>query len=133
MLCCPFHADKTPSMQVYPETNTVFCFSSNCELSGASFFGQSSGDTPAAYLNYLFFDNNYNQTSAGFKQILDGASNEFTKLAISFPVPEEGYIFIYLSNETSLDANVYFDDFKITHTSSASVLQADPTHRLATR
>jgi DNA primase len=23
MLCCPFHNDKTPSMQVYPETNTV--------------------------------------------------------------------------------------------------------------
>ena len=34
MLCCPFHADKTPSMQVYPETKTVFCFSSNCELNG---------------------------------------------------------------------------------------------------
>jgi DNA primase len=34
MLCCPFHEDKTPSMQVYPETNTVFCFSSNCKLKG---------------------------------------------------------------------------------------------------
>ncbi len=34
MLCCPFHDDKTPSMQVYPETNTVFCFSSNCKLKG---------------------------------------------------------------------------------------------------
>ena len=34
MLCCPFHEDKTPSMQVYPETNTVFCFSINCKLQG---------------------------------------------------------------------------------------------------
>ena len=33
-LCCPFHNDKTPSMQVYLETNTVFCFSSNCKLHG---------------------------------------------------------------------------------------------------
>ncbi len=33
-LCCPFHDDKTPSMQVYPETNTVHCFSSNCKLHG---------------------------------------------------------------------------------------------------
>jgi len=33
-LCCPFHDDKTPSMQVYAETNTVFCFSSNCKLHG---------------------------------------------------------------------------------------------------
>jgi DNA primase len=34
ILCCPFHNDKTPSMQVYPETNTVHCFSSNCKLHG---------------------------------------------------------------------------------------------------
>jgi len=29
-LKCPFHDDKTPSMQVYPKTNTWTCFSSNC-------------------------------------------------------------------------------------------------------
>ncbi len=34
MLCCPFHNDKKPSMQVYPETNTVHCFSGNCEHTG---------------------------------------------------------------------------------------------------
>lgn len=34
MLCCPFHPDKNPSMQVYPETNTVHCFSGNCEHTG---------------------------------------------------------------------------------------------------
>lgn len=34
MINCPFHADKTPSMQVYPETNTVYCFSGNCKLHG---------------------------------------------------------------------------------------------------
>jgi DNA primase len=33
-LTCPFHHDHTPSMQVYPETNTVHCFSSNCKLHG---------------------------------------------------------------------------------------------------
>ena len=33
-ICCPFHDDKTPSMQVYPETNTVYCFSRNCKLHG---------------------------------------------------------------------------------------------------
>ncbi len=27
---CPFHDDKTPSMQIYPETGTWTCFSSNC-------------------------------------------------------------------------------------------------------
>lgn len=34
MLCCPFHDDKNPSMQVYPETNTVYCFSGNCSKNG---------------------------------------------------------------------------------------------------
>jgi len=35
-LCCPFHSDKTPSLQVYHETNTVYCFSSNCKTNGKS-------------------------------------------------------------------------------------------------
>ncbi|MBS9463278.1 toprim domain-containing protein [Flagellimonas sp. 389] len=34
MVNCPFHDDKNPSMQVYPETNTVHCFSGNCEQTG---------------------------------------------------------------------------------------------------
>ena len=29
-LLCPFHNDKTPSLQIYPATNTFCCFSSNC-------------------------------------------------------------------------------------------------------
>ena len=29
-LCCPWHNDNTPSLQIYPKTNTWTCFSSNC-------------------------------------------------------------------------------------------------------
>ncbi|MGQ9620383.1 MAG: CHC2 zinc finger domain-containing protein [Bacteroidales bacterium] len=35
-LCCPFHEDKTPSMQVYYKTHTAYCFSSNCPTHGKS-------------------------------------------------------------------------------------------------
>lgn len=35
-LCCPFHNDKTPSMQVYYKTHTAYCFSSNCKTHGSS-------------------------------------------------------------------------------------------------
>lgn len=35
-LRCPFHEDKTPSMQVYEKTGTVYCFSANCKTHGRS-------------------------------------------------------------------------------------------------
>src|SRR3989339_1570981 len=35
-LSCPFHDDKTPSMQVYYKTHTCYCFSSNCKTHGKS-------------------------------------------------------------------------------------------------
>lgn len=33
-LLCPFHNDKTPSLQLYYKTHTCFCFSSNCKTHG---------------------------------------------------------------------------------------------------
>jgi DNA primase/energy-coupling factor transporter ATP-binding protein EcfA2 len=35
-LHCPFHDDKTPSLQVYYKTHTAYCFSSNCKTHGKS-------------------------------------------------------------------------------------------------
>jgi DNA primase len=35
-LHCPFHEDKTPSLQVYYKTHTAYCFSSNCKTHGLS-------------------------------------------------------------------------------------------------
>ncbi len=31
---CPFHEDKTPSMQVYEDKSLVYCHSSNCKNGG---------------------------------------------------------------------------------------------------
>lgn len=33
-LNCPFHNDKTPSLQLYYKTQTAFCFSTNCTTHG---------------------------------------------------------------------------------------------------
>ena len=33
---CPFHDDKTPSMQVYYKTQSAYCFSTNCKTHGKS-------------------------------------------------------------------------------------------------
>jgi DNA primase len=35
-LNCPFHEDKTPSLQVYYKTHTAYCFSANCQTHGKS-------------------------------------------------------------------------------------------------
>jgi DNA primase len=35
-LNCPFHEDKSPSLQVYYKTQTAYCFSSNCQTHGKS-------------------------------------------------------------------------------------------------
>lgn len=35
-LNCPFHEDKSPSLQVYYKTHTCYCFSSNCKTHGKS-------------------------------------------------------------------------------------------------
>ena len=33
-LHCPFHDDKTPSLQIYYKTQSCYCFSSNCPTHG---------------------------------------------------------------------------------------------------
>lgn len=33
-ISCPFHEDKTPSMQLYYKTQTAYCFSANCKTHG---------------------------------------------------------------------------------------------------
>ena len=35
-ISCPFHEDKTPSMQLYYKTQTAYCFSANCSTNGHS-------------------------------------------------------------------------------------------------
>jgi DNA primase len=35
-LCCPFHEDKTPSLQLYYKTQTAYCFSAGCSTHGRS-------------------------------------------------------------------------------------------------
>jgi DNA primase len=29
---CPFHDDKSASMEIYPDTNTAYCFAGSCEV-----------------------------------------------------------------------------------------------------
>lgn len=87
---------------------------------------------PKGWLNILVFDKNYELVDASFQQ-LDGQyiqpvgeSNKMPHqlLTASVNVTKGGYAYIYVSNEGDVIQDIYFDDFKITHTKSP-VFQAD--------
>ena len=93
------------------------------QLGGATLLSQSPGAVPKAGINYLFFDKDYNYVRGGFDLLT--ARQTWQNLAMQFTADREGYLYIYTSNESNLNVNVYFDNLTITHDSHASVLQAD--------
>lgn len=69
-MCCPFHDDKTPSMQVYEKTNTVYCFSANCKTHGHSL----------DVIDFIMHQENINKHEALKKAtVLINPSGEMTK------------------------------------------------------
>lgn len=87
--------------------------------------GGNQGDTrPAAYLNYILFDKNYNVLDAGWRLAPD---TTFTKQKLSFPtkqIKEEGYIYTWLSYDDDSNNFAYFDDFKVRYTPT-NVIQSN--------
>lgn len=89
-----------------------------------------TGTPPKAYLNYIVFDRTMtNVLNMGYARITAssreyGQDGPHDRLALSYNVKEPGYVYIYLSNETPTEVEVYFDDFKVTHIQSP-VIQTD--------
>lgn len=91
----------------------------------------TNNGAPRAYLNWLVFDRNYVFITGGFKQIATAAKEAGTDVVhekLQMPAPititQPGYVYIYLSNENSTPVEVFFDEFKVTHTKSP-VIQSD--------
>jgi hypothetical protein len=78
--------------------------------------GGNRGDSqPAAYLNYILFDKDYNVINMVWTPVT--GYNVRQKISIpTVNVKEAGYIFVYLSYEDESNNYVQFDDLKITHT-----------------
>lgn len=78
----------------------------------------SQSSTPRAYLNMLFFDEQFRYVpeSSGAIMIDETASstNKEGTLLLNKTANKNGYVYIYLSNESS-NIPVYFDDFKVMH------------------
>jgi RHS repeat-associated protein len=90
------------------------------------------GAPPKAYLNYLVFDEKFNfiPGKSGFKRLTiaareTGGDSEPEKLTATINIRQRGFVYIYLSNENETPHEVYFDDFKVTHTKSAIIQQDD--------
>ncbi len=86
-------------------------------------------DAPAAYLNYLMFDEGMNLLTgeSGFVGIPDSANGTPQPLSVDYFVNSRGYLFMYLSNESNSSTSsnaVYWDDLKITHHESP-IVQVD--------
>ncbi|ELR68720.1 hypothetical protein C900_05903 [Fulvivirga imtechensis AK7] len=83
----------------------------------------NNGDAPAAYLNYLYFDKEYNLLDMGYDRIStvdlgDDLTSAHERLHLQAVVTQPGYLYIYLSNENNYIQDVYFDDLKIMHKKS---------------
>jgi RHS repeat-associated protein len=115
----------TSAFGITPGDNPVIYDAFNNLLGGTALIGQQPGDVPKAFLNYIFFDKNYENHSVGFEQVGSSADGDHQQLLLSKAITEEGYIYIYVSNESNLNVNVYFDDLKITHTAADMVVQAN--------
>jgi len=91
--------------------------------------GNQGDDVPAAYLNYIFFDESngfdtlYQHDDYGWKPVQSSAY--FNKTLVQFDsvitIDKPGYIYVYLSYENESDNWVYFDDLKVTYTKSQVV------------
>ncbi|MBX2925917.1 MAG: hypothetical protein KF746_27220 [Chitinophagaceae bacterium] len=96
----------------------------NTGLVPATFFrgnnGETGGTVPKAYINYLLFDEQFkyvggNFSRAGTSGVVKNHFGDVTMQNIS--VTKNGYIFVYVSNESNLD--VFFDNLQVIHTRGA--------------
>ncbi|PZR25245.1 MAG: hypothetical protein DI535_18985 [Citrobacter freundii] len=73
---------------------------------------------PKAYLNWILFDEQFKYVgSSSGAEAVDGSGVFKTFNKTNMPVEKNGYLYIYVSNETSYD--VFFDNLQVTHVRGA--------------
>lgn len=78
---------------------------------------------PKAYLNYILFDEMYNKEQSGWSAMDDGAHNAWQYLSIEEPMPIDGFLYIYVANESAAGVPVWFDDIRVKHEKATKSLQ----------
>ncbi|MCW3109995.1 MAG: cell well associated RhsD protein [Segetibacter sp.] len=75
-----------------------------------------TGDvTPNAYINYIFFNEQFKYVSGNFSKVGGNGSVKYhyTELQ-NISVPKNGFVYIYVSNQSPVD--VYFDNVQVVQT-----------------
>ena len=92
----------------------------NSSLVPGTFFRGANGETttiPKAYINYIFLDEQFkfaggNASRVGTNDLVKDHWNTDAVLQ-NITAPKNGYIFVYVSNESKLD--VFFDNLQVIH------------------
>lgn len=97
---------------------------SNQAPATAAAVGRNAG-MPKAYLAYILFNNNYAFVQHGFHAVGITSQASFEKLALDLNVPSDGYLYIYIANESNVSntASAFFDDLSVVHYKNTSSLQ----------
>ena len=111
------------------ETVTYFSALESAILGPARITAAPETGVPKAYMQYLLFDEDFNYISTiplpGTYRMMSSAAMataDGNGTVVNVPhehlenevtVPQDGYLFVYLVNESSSDVNVYFDDFTV--------------------
>ncbi|MFY0689678.1 MAG: hypothetical protein JXQ90_21075 [Cyclobacteriaceae bacterium] len=84
--------------------------------------GNALDDEPSASLGYIFFNDNFEVESGmlGFDAVTDLEENNWGLKSLSFSTDEDGYLYIFTSNESNSNEPVYFDDLEIDHKSGTA-------------
>lgn len=86
-----------------------------------------SSSEPKAFINLMFLaDDATDIGEFAYKQVTGSSNNTHAILALdqAFEAPSSGYVVVYLSNESSMLTEVYFDDLSIT-VNESKIIQTD--------
>jgi RHS repeat-associated protein len=74
--------------------------------------GTTDGTDPKVFVTIVLFDKNYNFLDVSFAQLKTSGA----QMSASYTVKEQGYAYLYVSNENPTLMDVYFDDVTMSYT-----------------
>ncbi len=80
---------------------------------GAAVPTAANSDVPKAYLQYIVFDKEMRMARHGYQMVTRESLGNWEKLRLEVPVRENGYIYIYVANESKANVDVFFDDIEV--------------------